>query len=162
MLLNQSHPNLVFLRPYSPLPSKCRPKLCGQKQPFSRVFALANPSGSGDFPWLSLPQSIRRSSERFFSKFGDSVKKETGFDLKEANVRVAGFVGRFQEAAKKGEVEFYSSGLNWFLSSSIGINGSDGRMSRVGIPKESVPWCSIFLLCCFLVKEYTWRFELHS
>ncbi|KAL6975041.1 ATP-dependent zinc metalloprotease FTSH 12, chloroplastic [Sarracenia purpurea var. burkii] len=107
MLLNQSHPNLVFLRPYSPLPSKCRPKLCGQKQPFSRVLALANPSGSGDFPWLSLSQSIRRSSERFFSKFGDSVKKETGFDLKEANVRVAGFVGRFQEAAKKGEVEFY-------------------------------------------------------
>ena len=106
-LLNQPHPNLLLFRSFSPLPStKDRPRLSRQRKPFPRVFASANPSGSGDFSWMSLSRSIRRGSERLLSKFGDSVKKETGFDFHETSVWVDGFVGRFKEAAKEGEVEF--------------------------------------------------------
>ncbi|KAK8318035.1 hypothetical protein V6Z12_A13G148900 [Gossypium hirsutum] len=62
----------------------------------------ANPSGSGSnaFSWLRL------GSQKFWSKFGESVKKETGFDLDEANVRVGELVGRVNQGLRKGEGEF--------------------------------------------------------
>lgn len=44
-------------------------------------------------------------SERFLSKLGYSVKRETGFDLNEANVKVGEFVGRVKDGVKKGEDE---------------------------------------------------------
>ncbi|XWS10608.1 hypothetical protein CRYUN_Cryun38cG0011000 [Craigia yunnanensis] len=68
----------------------------------------ANPSGSGSngFSWLSLGRSLRLGSEQFWSKFGESVKKETGFDLDEANVRVGELVGRVNDGFRKGEGEF--------------------------------------------------------
>ncbi|KAI8011682.1 hypothetical protein LOK49_LG06G00056 [Camellia lanceoleosa] len=106
LLLNQTPQNLLFFRPFSPLPSNYRPKLSRQKQLFPRAFASSNPNGPGGFSWLSLSQSIRRGSERFLSKFGDSVKKETGFDLEDVNVRASGLVDRIQEVAKNGETEF--------------------------------------------------------
>lgn len=62
----------------------------------------ANPSGSGSnaFSWLRL------GSQKFWSKFGESVKKETGFDLDEANVKVGQLVGRVNQGLRKGEGEF--------------------------------------------------------
>lgn len=106
LLLNQTRQNLLFSRPFSPLPSNYRPKLSRQKQLFPRAFASSNPNGPGGFSWLSLSQSIRRASERFLSKFGDSVKKETGFDLEDVNVGVSGFVDQIQEMAKNGDTQF--------------------------------------------------------
>ncbi|XP_028076064.1 ATP-dependent zinc metalloprotease FTSH 12, chloroplastic [Camellia sinensis] len=106
LLLNQIRQNLLFSRPFSPLPSNYRPKLSRQKQLFPRAFASSNPNGPGGFSWLSLSQSIRRASERFLSKFGDSVKKETGFDLEDVNVRVSGIVDQIQEMAKNGDTQF--------------------------------------------------------
>ncbi|PQQ13628.1 ATP-dependent zinc metalloprotease FTSH 12 chloroplastic [Prunus yedoensis var. nudiflora] len=69
----------------------------------------ANSNGSDGFSWGSLTQSIRRGSERFWSNFGESVKKETGFDLKDANVKVGEYVGRVEGGLKKGRTE-----LEWF------------------------------------------------
>ncbi|BBH01448.1 FTSH protease 12 [Prunus dulcis] len=65
----------------------------------------ANSNGSDGFSWVSLTQSIRRGSERFWSNFGESVKKETGFDLKDANVKVGEYVGRVEGGLKKGRTE---------------------------------------------------------
>ncbi|XP_022717592.1 ATP-dependent zinc metalloprotease FTSH 12, chloroplastic isoform X2 [Durio zibethinus] len=70
--------------------------------------ASAHPSGSGSngFSWFSLARSIRIGSEQFLSKFGESVKKETGFDLDEANLRVGELVGRVKDGFRKGNGEF--------------------------------------------------------
>lgn len=67
--------------------------------------ASVNSNGPDGFSWQSLTRSIRRGSERFWSDFGESVKKETGFDLKEANVTVGEFVGRIGDGLKKGGTE---------------------------------------------------------
>ncbi|TQE08799.1 hypothetical protein C1H46_005647 [Malus baccata] len=67
--------------------------------------ASVNSNGPDGFSWQSLTRSIRRGSERFLSDFGESVKKETGFDLKEANVTVGEFVGRVGDGLKKGGTE---------------------------------------------------------
>lgn len=67
--------------------------------------ASVNSNGPDRFSWQSLTRSIRRGSERFWSDFGESVKKETGFDLKEANVTVGDFVGRVGDGLKKGGTE---------------------------------------------------------
>ncbi|KAF3961098.1 hypothetical protein CMV_014251 [Castanea mollissima] len=74
-------------------------------RPNFRVLASANPNGSDGFSWLRLTQSVRRGSERLWSKLGESVKKETGFDLEDANVKVGELVGRAQEGVSKGRGE---------------------------------------------------------
>ncbi|KAL6283152.1 hypothetical protein ACE6H2_014081 [Prunus campanulata] len=86
------------------LPTKHRPKTSREKPTF-RVMGSANSNGSDGFSWGSLTQSIRRGSERFWSNFGESVKKETGFDLKDANVKVGEYVGRVEGGLKKGRTE---------------------------------------------------------
>ncbi|BFG28671.1 hypothetical protein CerSpe_149450 [Prunus speciosa] len=86
------------------LPTKHRPKT-SRKKPTFRVMGSANSNGSDGFSWGSLTQSIRRGSERFWSNFGESVKKETGFDLKDANVKVGEYVGRVEGGLKKGRTE---------------------------------------------------------
>ena len=74
-------------------------------RPNFRVLASASPNGSDGFSWLRLTQSVRRGSERLWSKLGESVKKETGFDLEDANVKVGEFVGRAKEGVSKGRGE---------------------------------------------------------
>ncbi|KAM2511932.1 ATP-dependent zinc metalloprotease FTSH 12, chloroplastic [Malus sylvestris] len=109
----KSNPLLVSSTPFSHtsprpllfnLPTKHRPKISRQKPTF-RVMASVNSNGPDGFSWQSLTRSIRRGSERFWSDFGESVKKETGFDLKEANVTVGEFVGRIGDGLKKGGTE---------------------------------------------------------
>lgn len=53
-------------------------------------------------------------------QFGGLVKRETGFDLEDANSKVKEFVGRIAGAAKKGEdglvrfrTEFCPEFVNW-------------------------------------------------
>ncbi|CAK9174997.1 unnamed protein product [Ilex paraguariensis] len=107
MILNQAHPNLLVLKPLSqPPPANHRTKLSRQKRAIFRASASANPSGSDGFSWLHLSQSIRRGSGRFLDKLSESVKKETGFDFEEANVRLAELVGRARDSAKKCQTEF--------------------------------------------------------
>ncbi|XP_059443168.1 ATP-dependent zinc metalloprotease FTSH 12, chloroplastic isoform X1 [Corylus avellana] len=86
------------------LPTKHRLKISRQR-PIFRVLASANPNGSDGFSWLSLSRSVRRGSERFWSKLGESVKKEIGFDLDDANVKVGDFVGQVSEGVRKGGAE---------------------------------------------------------
>lgn len=89
ILLNKTHPNLVFLPLHRYNQTKRR------KKPKFHVSASSNPDGSG---WT-----------RFSQYFNDSLKKETGFDLKDANVKLSGFVGRVQDSVSKTRTEF----LNW-------------------------------------------------
>lgn len=86
------------------MPTKHRPKI-SRKNPNFRVNASANPNGSDGFSWVSLTRSIRRGSEQFWSNFGESVKKETGFDLKDVNVKVGEYLGQAGEGLKRGGTE---------------------------------------------------------
>ncbi|KAK2654349.1 hypothetical protein Ddye_014205 [Dipteronia dyeriana] len=83
---------------------KHRPRISRPRLIF-RVCSSANPDGSGGFSWQSLGRSVRVGSERLWSKMGESVKKETGFDFDEANVKVNELVGRVKGELKKGESE---------------------------------------------------------
>lgn len=89
---------LLFSTPPLSL-TKQRHKLY-RKRPEFRALAAANPNGSGGFSWRSLSRSLRQGSVRFWSNLGDSVKKETGFDLEEANTRVTEFAGRVRDGVK--------------------------------------------------------------
>ncbi|XP_075645953.1 ATP-dependent zinc metalloprotease FTSH 12, chloroplastic [Castanea sativa] len=98
--LTHNSQTLILLK----LPKNPRSKNSHHRPNF-RVLASANPNGSDGFSWLRLTQSVRRGSERLWSKLGESVKKETGFDLEDANVKVGEFVGRAKEGVSKGQGE---------------------------------------------------------
>ncbi|GMI85147.1 FTSH protease 12, EMBRYO DEFECTIVE 36, EMBRYO DEFECTIVE 156, EMBRYO DEFECTIVE 1047 [Hibiscus trionum] len=94
---------------FSPVPITKTPKTLSFSQlPTRRRLKIkassssTNPSGSGSngFSWLRL------GSNKFWSKFGESVKKETGFDLDEANVMIGELVGRVSHGLRKGEDQF--------------------------------------------------------
>lgn len=100
IIFNQTHPNLVLL----PLPRYNRIK---RRKSGFRVSASVNPDGSEDgSAWSKFSRSIRRSSEVLLDKFGDSLKKETGFDLQDANARISGFVGGTQDSVLKYLTQF--------------------------------------------------------
>ena len=98
--LTPNSQTLILLK----LPKNPRSKNSHHRPNF-RVLASANPNGSDGFSWLRLTHSVRRGSERLWSKLGESVKKETGFDLEDANVKVGEFVGRAKEGVSKGRGE---------------------------------------------------------
>lgn len=86
------------------LPTKRRPQLSRHKPAF-RVLASANQNGSDGFSWSSLARSVQQGSVRFWSKFGESLKKDTGIDLEDANMKVGEFVGMVGEKVNKAGVE---------------------------------------------------------
>ncbi|KAL6201832.1 hypothetical protein ACLB2K_025544 [Fragaria x ananassa] len=94
------------------LPTTQRPKL-SRKNSIFRVRASANPNGSDGFSWVSLTRSIRRGSEQFWSSFGDSLKKETGFDLKEVNVKVGECLGQAGAELERFRTEFVPEFVSW-------------------------------------------------
>lgn len=102
-LLSTSNPLTKTVR-YPKLPTH-KPRISRQR-PIFRVYSSANPDGSDGFSWPSIVRSIRVGSERFWSNFGQSVKRETGFDFEGANVKVGELVGRVKNEVKKGEAEF--------------------------------------------------------
>ncbi|XP_057765242.1 ATP-dependent zinc metalloprotease FTSH 12, chloroplastic [Salvia miltiorrhiza] len=80
----------------APFSANCRPKISRRK----RFVISASSSEPEGFSWLRLSQSIRRGSQRFFENLGESVKRETGFDLK---VPVDEYSGRARESARKAQ-----------------------------------------------------------
>ncbi|KAI3755978.1 hypothetical protein L1987_55789 [Smallanthus sonchifolius] len=109
ILLNQTHPNLVFL----PLHRYNRVKT---RKPIFRVSASVNPDGPEDgSPWTRFSQSVRRNSEVLLNYFGDSLKKETGVDLQDASAKISGFVGGFQDSVSKSQIQFknWNEWQNW-------------------------------------------------
>ncbi|EYU27570.1 hypothetical protein ABFS82_13G145300 [Erythranthe guttata] len=69
------------------------------------VISASSSSSSGPqgFSWLRLSQSIRRGSLRFFQNLGDSVKKETGFNVDDVLVRFDGLSGRAGNSARNAQ-----------------------------------------------------------
>ncbi|KAI3804695.1 hypothetical protein L1987_26433 [Smallanthus sonchifolius] len=109
ILLNQTHPNLVFL----PLHRYNRIKT---RKPIFRVSASVNPDGPEDgSPWTRFSRSIRRNSEVLLNYFGDSLKKETGVDLQDASAKLSGFVGGIQDSVSKAQIQFknWNEWQNW-------------------------------------------------
>ncbi|CAI9263169.1 unnamed protein product [Lactuca saligna] len=122
IIFNQTHPNLVLL----PLPRYNRIK---RRKSGFRVSASVNPDGSEDgSAWTKFSRSIRRSSEVLLDKFGDSLKKETGFDLQDANARISGFVGGTQDSVLKYLTQF-SAWNDWQRWKDI----SNWEPTRVGV-----------------------------
>nr|DAD43966.1 TPA_asm: hypothetical protein HUJ06_002196 [Nelumbo nucifera] len=78
-----------------------------------RASASGNENGSESFSWSRVRHSIRRGSERVLSNFGELVKKETGFDLEDANEKVVGLLGQVRDTAKKGEIVFDRFKFEW-------------------------------------------------
>ncbi|GAY42487.1 hypothetical protein CUMW_067240 [Citrus unshiu] len=101
-LLSSSKPlvKTTFLQ----IPTKHRPRISRQK-PVFRVYSSANSNVPGGFSWQRLARSVLVGSERFSSKLGESVKKETGFDLNEAIMKVDELVDRVKDGVKKGDDE---------------------------------------------------------
>lgn len=62
---------------------------------------------------MSLTRSIRRGSEQFWSSFGDSLKKETGFDLKEVNVKVGECLGQAGAELERFKTELVPEFVSW-------------------------------------------------
>ena len=95
--VTKAFPNPILFK----LPSKPRPKISRQRPGF-RVLAASNSNGSNGFSWLSLSRSLQQGSARFWSNLGESLKKETGFDLDNANLKVNEFAGRVRDGLKIG------------------------------------------------------------
>ncbi|KAM1041425.1 hypothetical protein ACFX13_031351 [Malus domestica] len=142
----KSNPFLVSLTPFnhtSPrpllfnLPTKHRPKISRQKPTF-RVMVSVNSNGPDGFSWQSLTRSIRRGSEWFWSDFCEPVKKETGFDLKEAKlgfgqILVSQCCGGTKVAAVWGDIGHRGQDLKPHLAQSLGPHGgSEEEIGREG------------------------------
>lgn len=84
------------------LPTNQRPRI-SRKKPIFRICSSANANGSDGFSWPILIRSVRLGTERFLLKLGESVKKETGFDVEGGNVKVGEFVERIKGDIKKGD-----------------------------------------------------------
>ncbi|XP_038901177.1 ATP-dependent zinc metalloprotease FTSH 12, chloroplastic isoform X2 [Benincasa hispida] len=78
------------------LPAKRRAKYSRQRAKF-RVLGSGDGNAADESPWGSFSRSVRRGSERFWLNFGESMRKETGFDLKNTNVKLVEFFGRANE-----------------------------------------------------------------
>lgn len=84
-----------------------------------RALAFPNPDGADGFSWSDISRSFQNGSKRFWLKFGEMVKKETGFSLENANGKVAQFVGQVRDGAKKSGAElerFRTQGVPAFVS----------------------------------------------
>ncbi|XP_011013846.1 PREDICTED: ATP-dependent zinc metalloprotease FTSH 12, chloroplastic [Populus euphratica] len=84
------------------LPTNQRPRI-SRKKPIFRIYSSANANGSDGFSWPILTRSVRLGTERFLLKLGESVKKETGFDVEVGNVKVGEFLERIKGDIKKGD-----------------------------------------------------------
>lgn len=78
------------------IPAWRRAKYSRQRTKF-RVLGSADGNGGDGSPWGSFSRSVRRGSERFWLTFGESLRKETGFDLKNTDVKLAEIFGKANE-----------------------------------------------------------------
>ncbi|KAK6123878.1 hypothetical protein DH2020_042369 [Rehmannia glutinosa] len=102
-------PENLFLLRRRNLPSlsyrNYRHKLSRQKR-FLISASSSSSSGPQGFSWPHLLQSIRRGSQRFLENLGESVKKETGFNLEDVMVRVDEFSGSARNSVRKAQDTF--------------------------------------------------------
>lgn len=89
--------------PISPFQSKptsqfllLKPTLLFHKRPLFVASAASSSNGPNGFSWLRI------GSTRFFEKLGESLKKETGVDVKG---KVAEFTDRVRDSVEKGRTE---------------------------------------------------------
>ncbi|XP_031115076.1 ATP-dependent zinc metalloprotease FTSH 12, chloroplastic isoform X2 [Ipomoea triloba] len=80
-------------------------KLSRRRRPIFLASFSSSSDGPQGFSWLHLSQSIRRGSQRFLKKLGESVKKETGFDVEDAKVRASEFANNANDSATKGQAQ---------------------------------------------------------
>ncbi|KAL1556042.1 ATP-dependent zinc metalloprotease FTSH 12, chloroplastic [Salvia divinorum] len=96
----QWRPTALHSAPFSASYGNYRPRISRRKRFMISASSSSSSSSSSDpdgFSWLRLSQSIRRGSQRFFENLGESVKRETGLDLK---VRVDEYSGRAKDLAQ--------------------------------------------------------------
>ncbi|XP_073303166.1 ATP-dependent zinc metalloprotease FTSH 12, chloroplastic [Primulina huaijiensis] len=109
--------NLFLLRRISirASPYRCyRSKISRQKGiKISASSSGTNASEPEGFSWPQFSQSIGRGSQRFFQKFGESVKKETGFSIEDAKVRVNEMTDRFQVQFERVNSEVLPQFIDW-------------------------------------------------
>ncbi|CAK9314663.1 unnamed protein product [Citrullus colocynthis] len=86
------------------LPAKRRAKYSRQRAKF-RVLGSTDGNAADQSPWGSFSRSVRRGSERFWFNFGESLRKETGFDLKNTDVKLVELFGRANERLENMGVE---------------------------------------------------------
>ncbi|GAV73495.1 AAA domain-containing protein/Peptidase_M41 domain-containing protein [Cephalotus follicularis] len=112
-LYTKPSPSLILLQ----LPTKLNRPNNSRQKPIFRVYSSANPNGSDGFSWPTLNRSIRLGSERCWSTFIDSVKRETGFELDGAYVKVGEFMGRVKRKGggelTRFRTELVSQFVNW-------------------------------------------------
>ncbi|XP_028801924.1 ATP-dependent zinc metalloprotease FTSH 12, chloroplastic isoform X1 [Neltuma alba] len=93
------------------------PKISRKKSKL-RASASSNPGGTGGFPWSDISRSFQNGSKRFWLKFGDAVRNETGFDLEDANRKVVEFTEQVKDEANKSRAElerFRTEGVPAFV-----------------------------------------------
>ncbi|MED6144837.1 ATP-dependent zinc metalloprotease FTSH 12, chloroplastic [Stylosanthes scabra] len=105
-----SNPNLFALtKPHSS--KTLRRKLRLRASSTSAADPDGGPNG-GASSWSSIFRSLRRGSKRFWVKFGEMVKKETGFDLGDGNAKVGEFVWRVKDEVETSGDELGRSGTH--------------------------------------------------
>ncbi|XP_050367356.1 ATP-dependent zinc metalloprotease FTSH 12, chloroplastic [Argentina anserina] len=117
-LPSKPNPLLCSSTPFTPktllfkLPTSQRPNFPPKNSTF-RVKASSDPNGADGFSFRRLTRSIRRGSEQFWSSFGDSLKKETGFDLKEVNVKAGECLGQAGTELERFRTELVPEFVRW-------------------------------------------------
>ncbi|XP_061348772.1 ATP-dependent zinc metalloprotease FTSH 12, chloroplastic [Gastrolobium bilobum] len=72
--------------------------------------ANVDPDAADGSSWSG---SLRRGSRRFWVRFGEMVKKETGLDLEDGSVKVGAFVGGVRDGVKTSRDELGRFGTHW-------------------------------------------------
>ncbi|XP_030523971.1 ATP-dependent zinc metalloprotease FTSH 12, chloroplastic isoform X2 [Rhodamnia argentea] len=98
--------------PSPPLPFSLPPHSSRRRHPF-RVRASSSPGPPFGLPWQRLSRSIRRGSDRFWLNLGDAVKKETGFDVEEANAKLRELATLVKERIKLNEADVARLRSQW-------------------------------------------------
>ncbi|KAL3851024.1 hypothetical protein ACJIZ3_012906 [Penstemon smallii] len=93
-----------------------RPKISRQKRPVISASSSSSSSGPEGFSWVRLSQSIGRGSNRFFQNLGESLKKETGFSLEDAKLRLEDVSVRARDSARSEFERVKSELLPQFIS----------------------------------------------
>ena len=118
-------PNPILVGSLPLTPTSLNPNLFALTTPHSsktlrrklkfRASASADPDPDGAVgsSWSNVSRSLRRGSMRFWVKFGEMVKKETGLDLEDGNVKVGEFVGRARDGVKTVGDQLGRSGTYW-------------------------------------------------
>lgn len=92
----QSYPSNLFTCKSLPLHFKYKTRRKPRQDLIFRASANQSNNGSNGYSWLG----------RSLSNFGEFVKKETGFDLEDVNVKVVKLIDRVKGIGIKGEVAF--------------------------------------------------------